>query len=200
MPNHPVHRRRDPFVDTVDGRPYNRQSGVRPVAAALRLGPLGRLPADRQTTLQVAIPRLEVGTESAEFKGPVEVDVQITRIEGGARVTGIARVAADLRCGRCLDPFETELVGELEVRYRVDRRGDEDAFPYAEDVDLSRPIEEALVLAFPVVPLCSEDCPGLCPTCGRRRDDPACTCAPPEDPRWDGLRQVAALYRTEGET
>lgn len=36
--------------------------------------------------------------------------------------------------------------------------------------------EDLVLLYLPIGVKCSEDCPGLCPHCGRRRDDPACHC------------------------
>ena len=36
-----------------------------------------------------------------------------------------------------------------------------------DEIDLTGPIREALLLAIPMKILCSEDCPGLCPQCGK---------------------------------
>ena len=55
-------------------------------------------------------------------------------------------------------------------------------------INLDGPIRDALVLNLPVNPLCSEDCEGLCPTCGVKwaelPDDHAHAAA---DIRWAGL-------------
>src|SRR5205809_123791 len=43
----------------------------------------------------------------------------------------------------------------------------------------------------PLVPLCADDCLGLCPTCGANRNDDPCDCAAQaRDPRWDALRAL----------
>ena len=38
----------------------------------------------------------------------------------------------------------------------------------------------ALLLEFPLVPLCDEECKGLCPTCGANLNEGPCGCAPAE--------------------
>jgi uncharacterized protein len=49
-------------------------------------------------------------------------------------------------------------------------------------------IRDALVLELPFQPLCSDDCPGLCPECGASlKEDPDHSHDAPIDPRWAGL-------------
>jgi uncharacterized protein len=49
-------------------------------------------------------------------------------------------------------------------------------------------VRDAVVLALPLAPVCTDDCRGLCVGCGQRLDD-----LPPDhtheviDPRWAGL-------------
>jgi uncharacterized protein len=151
---------------------------VRPLALALNLGPAERLPARRDVSLTSALADMRVGAEEVAFTGPAHLQATVRRRSGGADVDGRVSAPARLRCGRCLDPYDILLEGEVEVRYRLDAAGDEDAMPYGPVVDLAGPVEEALVLAMPVVPLCRSDCPGLCPACGRRRGDGGCRCLP----------------------
>ena len=46
------------------------------------------------------------------------------------------------------------------------------------ELKLDRFFDEVVALALPVVPLCSEDCPGLCPVCGADRSKENCDCKP----------------------
>jgi uncharacterized protein len=62
-------------------------------------------------------------------------------------------------------------------------------------LDLEPLLRDAVVLALPFQPLCTEDCPGLCPECGARlADDPDPAPEEPVDPRWAGL---AALQQDD---
>ncbi len=55
-------------------------------------------------------------------------------------------------------------------------------------LDLEPQLRDAVVLTLPFRPLCRDDCPGLCPTCGARlADDPAHQHDEPVDPRWAKL-------------
>ncbi|MBQ7338523.1 MAG: DUF177 domain-containing protein [Clostridia bacterium] len=52
------------------------------------------------------------------------------------------------------------------------------------ELDLAEELRDALFLSFPMRLLCSEECAGLCPKCGKPRRDGPCSCAEREiDPR-----------------
>jgi len=58
-------------------------------------------------------------------------------------------------------------------------------------VDLGPVLAEVLDLALPMKPLCREDCPGLCPTCGRSLDSGGCDCKTEDiDPRLAALARL----------
>ena len=67
--------------------------------------------------------------------------------------------------------------------------GKPDAFELLGDqLDLHPLVRELELLDAPQTPLCQDDCPGLCPTCGARLADGPCGCAPPpKDDRWAAL-------------
>jgi uncharacterized protein len=57
--------------------------------------------------------------------------------------------------------------------------------------DLRGVIAEQIHLNLPLKPLCREDCPGICPHCGRPGADGACGCAPAAaDSRWEALKKL----------
>jgi uncharacterized protein len=90
-------------------------------------------------------------------------------------------------CRRCLAPASGVL--ELPVRelYTEDGDGDE-TYPLADDeVDLEPLVRDAVLLELPRAPLCRPNCLGLCPTCGANRNEEACGCEAPRDPRWGAL-------------
>ena len=56
-------------------------------------------------------------------------------------------------------------------------------------IDLVEVVLEQVNLTFPVKPLCSKDCRGLCPVCGKIERDGECHCATHDsDPRLDKLK------------
>jgi uncharacterized protein len=52
---------------------------------------------------------------------------------------------------------------------------------YSRSLDLQEIILEQLNLTFPVKPLCSKACQGICPICGEVRRESGCTCTVRED-------------------
>ena len=66
-------------------------------------------------------------------------------------------------------------------------------------IDLDGPIRDAIILNLPINPLCSPDCPGLCPDCGLKwielPDDHAHA---PADIRWAGLENWGEAQPPKG--
>ncbi|HET7072000.1 MAG TPA: DUF177 domain-containing protein, partial [Nocardioides sp.] len=101
-------------------------------------------------------------------------------------------------CARCLEPISDE----VEVRFQelfvyddqdVDPDEELEVSTLQDDlVDLEPLLRDAVVLALPFQPLCTEDCPGLCAECGARlADDPDHVHDAPVDPRWAALGALA---------
>lgn len=89
--------------------------------------------------------------------------------------------------------YESERQLKLEQKEEVELVKEDLEFAYYEGdrFDLGELIREQIVLALPIKPLCREDCQGLCPVCGKNRNEGPCTCRPkPADPRWRALKQL----------
>lgn len=123
-------------------------------------------------------------------------------------LAGNLQVAAIMQCSRCLSEFGTEQTLDLDLVIR--RRGpeggipDEVALADAEtilvdgpDIDIGEIIVQEVLLELPMKPLCSEECAGLCPTCGAVAGSKECTCREQEhgDPRWAALAQLKAKMK-----
>ena len=120
---------------------------------------------------------------------------------GYIRLHAVASVPYRGECARCLDTvdgvlefdFDRTLVPEgvlsdeqLEEgidEYLVIRHG---------TLDIDEALSESIFLEFPLRILCSPDCAGLCPHCGRKLlIGEKCSCEPHEvDPRWAKLREI----------
>jgi DUF177 domain-containing protein len=76
-----------------------------------------------------------------------------------------ATAPAHSTCTRCLAEWDADVVASGERYFR--RVPDEDGYGVVGDeIDLYQPAKDELALSLPAVPLCREDCLGLCPTCG----------------------------------
>ena len=104
------------------------------------------------------------------------------RITGGCfgaeeAVSIEARLSVNVHahCARCLEPVVYPMDIEVKADYR---RGDgEDCFTFTgHEIDPVPAAFECLLTELPMRFLCSEDCKGLCPVCGKSRNKSLCTC------------------------
>ena len=95
-------------------------------------------------------------------------------------------------CSRCNAPFEAELAGDCEADFRLSTgMPDEDTatlLPSPGELNLVDVLREDIWLAWPVDAACRPDCLGLCPVCGRNRNQGKCHCE-----RGDADHPFAAL-------
>ncbi|MBO5269515.1 MAG: DUF177 domain-containing protein [Clostridia bacterium] len=133
------------------------------------------------------------------FPSDVRVKGSVTDMAGYIRLTLTATLPFESVCARCLAPVqdEIELVFERTVvaegtvsEETLEEQFDEYAVLKGYALDVDEEIREELMLVLPMRVLCSPDCPGLCPKCGKPLKDGECGCEQKEiDPRWDALRQ-----------
>ena len=113
---------------------------------------------------------------------PIDVDVSLESVVEGVYASGTARARVEGECSRCLDPLEADLAvrfGDLFTypqrvpRELSDQERAELLMVEDDSVDLGPLVHDALVLAIEPIPLCSDDCAGLCGECGfRMEQDP----------------------------
>ncbi len=145
---------------------------------------------------------------------PVELELRLESVMEGVLVSGSADVHVDAECARCLDPTSWDEViefNELFVYPATDSRGavveelgdeDEDPLPKLQDdmIDLEATLRDAVVLGFPLAPVCQSDCAGLCSVCGIKLDDNPGHLHEQLDPRWAALSALRQPDLTEDQS
>jgi uncharacterized protein len=108
----------------------------------------------------------------------VELDLLFESVVEGVLVTGTATAPTSGECSRCLDPISetvevelTELFAYPNSTTEATTEEDEVGRLVDDRIDLEPIVRDAFVLALPQVPLCDEDCRGLCPECGGKWAD-----------------------------
>ena len=138
---------------------------------------------------ELSCPILEVGPDSFTFEQPIAWLCDISNVGDALLVRGSAHACAQTCCARCLEPCAFDLEGEIEGYYIIsdehqapdDLEGDE--FEFLSDnqiIDLEPLILAGLRMDVPLQPLCSDDCLGLCPQCGKNLNSGSCACNPDE--------------------
>jgi uncharacterized protein len=120
---------------------------------------------------------------------------------GQLRVWGRYTVEMVALCDRCLARVRFPLEEEFDLYYRpasdvpgeeevkIDSGEAEIGF-YEDGLELEDILQEQVLLALPMQRVCSETCKGICPGCGRNRNETACDCKPAVDDRWGALRNL----------
>lgn len=144
---------------------------------------------------------LPVELDGVRFEEEAHVVGEILDRAGYMRLTLKLSVPYVTECARCLDEvrgfFEENFERTVVTKGSVSEEElDENIDEYAViddngELDVDEEVAETIVLAFPKKLLCDEDCPGLCPKCGKRKKEGDCGCVTKEiDPRLAILKKL----------
>lgn len=169
-----------------------------PHGLVINTTPMGRR-AGSMMTLEWTVPApagWEVSATEVPAGSPIELSVRLEGVVEGVLVTGTARVVQAAECSRCLDPTRSEVVVPVQQLFEYpdqvqpeEESGEEEPLPTlnGELLDLEPVLRDAVVLELPQAPVCSPDCPGLCPQCGARLAEEPDHEHRDSDPRWGAL-------------
>jgi len=131
--------------------------------------------------------------DGIRFDNDAHVTGQLTDNAGYMRLILRAELGYHGECARCLAPvdgvfsldFERTVATEgMLTEQQLEDSVDEYVVIDGNSLDVDEALTEELVLGFPMRLLCSEDCPGLCPKCGKPKREGDCGCPKKEiDPR-----------------
>lgn len=119
--------------------------------------------------------------------GPVQVDGRLRKTGSDAYFwSGTIRAPVMVACRRCLIEVPHELTADVRALFTADEASLEDPeayelAPQARQLDLAVPVREEMVLNTPAFVLCTDECRGLCPTCGADLNTEQCQCTARDD-------------------
>ncbi len=127
----------------------------------------------------------------------------LAHTEGEVRIRGEYGVTLEGECDRCLGPVEYPLAAQFDLFYRpmsdiaveeevaIDEGEAEIGFYESAGMELEDILREQVLLGLPMQKVCQEDCKGICPICGKNRNEVSCNChLETADDRWAGLRNL----------
>ena len=148
--------------------------------------------------------QIEFAGENLEQGSPLHAtgSAELLLESGGQiRVWGSYTVEMAAQCDRCLARVRYPLEAEFDLYYRpasdvpeeeevkIDAAEAEIGF-YEDGLELEDILREQVLLALPMQRVCSETCKGICPACGKNRNETACDCKPEMGDRWGALRNL----------
>ena len=148
-----------------------------------------------------------IKTGECGFPAPVKARLRVFRIGDIIEVEGVFKTTTLQACGRCLNNYETQLASEIALTYTPERHGSIDDLSRDEielspedagmitfngdRIDLREGIQEQILMALPVRPLCRESCKGLCPQCGANLNKGDCGCDhAPRNTQFSALKKL----------
>jgi uncharacterized protein len=128
------------------------------------------------------------GQQVLGFSRPLQLQIKISKAVDKFVLDGTLHGGLRVRCDRCLEPFDFEIINNFHV-YLLMRRPEQDEedlelldeemevdFIKGETVDLDDVIQEQIYLSVPIKCVCKTGCRGLCPQCGANLNVASCRC------------------------
>lgn len=137
---------------------------------------------------------LGINTQDALLEGDVLLDFAVANVGDVILLDGNVQAVFIRTCGRCTKEYKLTCIGEFKEKfYPAGTTGiGAEEFVFSDDlIDITQVVREGLLLAEPIQSVCSEDCKGLCPTCGVDKNAGKCSCDAHEiNPKFEALRQL----------
>jgi uncharacterized protein len=135
------------------------------------------------------------------FRGMVKIKVRLDKSLRQIFLQAHMQAEGAFVCDRCLDDFVWQMDKKYSMVYiqgdrsTVDLKKEEEIKVLSVDtnfIDLDEDVRQYIFLAIPQKLLWDEDCPGICPTCGVKRNNESCPCdVHVTDSRWDALKKLS---------
>ena len=150
--------------------------------------------------------QLDFSGEELEQASPLKaagVAELLAHTGGEIRIQGRYDVVMSTECDRCLQKARFPLERAFDLFYRpmaviardeeveIDEGEAEIGFYEHGGLELEDILREQVMLALPMQRVCSEACRGICPVCGKNRNETPCDCKiETADDRWGALREL----------
>jgi len=144
--------------------------------------------------------QIDFAGEDLEQVGPLHATGSaelLAHTEGELRILGHYTVEMAAHCDRCLGAARFPLDVGFDLFYRpasyiareeevaIDEGEAEIGFYEGGGMELEDILREQVMLALPMQRVCSEACKGICPVCGKNRNEAQCDCkVATRDDRW----------------
>lgn len=146
----------------------------------------------------INLDKLEVGGRSINFLSPIKVDGSAYRTDSDVHISADVTFEYSEKCDRCLETLTKSMVTVLSGRLidksnKIKSQDEEELLIYydGDSVEIEDAIISTILLSIPMKSLCSEDCKGLCSTCGINLNHDECECKHENiDPRLAKLKKL----------
>jgi len=144
--------------------------------------------------------------EDSKAVSPFSAEITFMKIDGGIHVYIQNAVNKfEFNCTRCRKNFIKEIfIKDAQRVYFFEKQPEiNDIFDvYYVDlknmtIDIAEFVRQEIILHFPTIPVCSNSCKGLCPSCGADLNDGQCDCKPKRPKQEKPLAILKTLYNAK---
>ena len=153
-----------------------------------------------------------VSIEMNEFKSTLgvmpireksDLNISIKHVKGRElEISGDCRLVLEIPCDRCLEPVLEEIcldfLKNVDLSIDDDQEDELDEKNYIDgyNLDVEKLLYNEILIGWPMKVLCSEDCKGICNTCGQNLNLGTCDCEDTSlDPRMSVIRDVFKNFK-----
>ena len=145
---------------------------------------------------EIDIESFDFGPDSYVATRPFTWNITVSNVGGAFLLTGFVSGRVLTSCARCLEEASFDIQGEIEGYFIIEGEGEApddmeqdefDILPEDNRIDLYPLIMAAIFVELPLIPLCKEDCAGICPRCGANLNEGPCDCDPEDLHHDDGI-------------
>ena len=148
--------------------------------------------------------RSRLGRFTIISKEDVTVDVKYLQ-KRQLEIVGKTSLTLEIPCDRCLEPVATRLDLDFTKKVELNQSKDDNMFSDEFDesnyidgytLDVDKLVYNEVLIGWPTKILCSEDCKGICNTCGQNLNKGTCNCEDTSlDPRMSVIRDVFKNFK-----
>lgn len=116
--------------------------------------------------------------EIIKVKNPVKVSGTIMYTGSNFFVKGTFTADYTAACALCFAKVEDRVVCEFSEEYSIENEyEDPDLYTFTGNtIDITKMVSDNICLNLPLRHLCTDDCKGLCPVCGKNLNTESCEC------------------------
>ncbi len=111
--------------------------------------------------------KMDVEFVDLHYAEPLELEGTVEKGPDILTFRGHLSSKTELLCGRCLKQIPSTLEKDFEYFYEITGK---------ESIDTTDDLRETLILEHGLAFVCSENCRGLCPSCGKNLNEGKCQC------------------------
>lgn len=111
--------------------------------------------------------QLDLERDDLRYTEPIELRARVAKEGNTISVKLVVETSLKLTCARCLDEYEMSFSEKFSLNIPIEDQ---------EIIDIVDNVREEMLLSYPLQPLCSQECRGLCLTCGKNLNIEKCDC------------------------